>query len=107
MSRARKPDPSAIEAGLVDWMTAHPAATLLEIEHEVDRQLGAYRAALIAEAARREGASGPPDCPACGEAMRRDGRRAIRQVTAHQGEVVVEGQAWRCPACGAGLFPPR
>jgi uncharacterized protein with PIN domain len=88
-------------------MDAHPEATLREIEHAVDQQLSTDRAALIAEAAQQAGSLEPPDCPTCGGVMHRDGKRAIRQLTAHQGEVWLEGQTWRCPACGAGLFPPQ
>ena len=107
MSRTRKPESAPVEAGLAAWMCAHPEATLREIEHAVDQQLSAYRAALIAEAAQQVESPDPPDCPTCGGVMHRDGQRAIRQLTAHQGEVLLEGQTWRCPACGAGLFPPR
>ncbi len=107
MSRARKPDPATVDAGLAAWMDAHPEATLREIEHAVDQQLSTYRAALIAEAAQQARSLEPPDCPTCGGVMHRDGKRAIRQLTAHQGEVWLEGQTWRCPACGAGLFPPQ
>jgi hypothetical protein len=107
MSRTRKPDSAPVEAGLAAWMCAHPEATLREIEQAVDQQLSTYRAALIAEAAQQARSLEPPDCPTCGGVMHRDGRRAIRQLTAHLGEVLLEGQTWRCPACGAGLFPPR
>jgi hypothetical protein len=39
--------------------------------------------------------------------MHRDRLRGVRQATAHGGTVELTGQTWRCPACGAGLFPPR
>ena len=101
------PDRAGVEAGLAVWMQAHPEATLLEIEHAVDRHLSGYRAALIGEAAQQEEATAPPACPRCGVVMRRDGRHAMTQTTAHAGEVTLTGQTWRCPACGAGLSPPR
>ena len=107
MSQAAQPDGAAVEAAIRAWRRAHPAATLLEIEQEVDRQMGALRAALIgAVAADAETAAIPP-CPTCGRRMHRDRVRTVQQATAHGGTLELAGRSWRCPACGAGLFPPR
>ena len=107
MTRIPVPDPEHIAAGLAAWKAAHPEATLREIEHEVDRQLSGVRAALIGEVAHEEESTAVPACPTCGEAMHRDGRRTLRKTTAQAGHLDLTGQGWRCPACGAGLFPPR
>jgi hypothetical protein len=107
MPRRDAPERSDVVAALAAWQRAHPAATLLEIEHEVDRQLGALRASLVAEVATAASSEAVPACPACAHPMHRDRLRGVRQATAHGGTVELTGQTWRCPACGAGLFPPR
>lgn len=94
-------------ASVEAWRAAHPRATLKEIEVEVDRRLAAVRAQLIAAAAQ----AGPveaaaPPCPTCGEPMRWDGERTRRLTTAHDQTVALTRRYARCPACGAGFFPP-
>jgi hypothetical protein len=106
MSRSEQPDMAAVETAMRTWRQAHPTATLLEIEKEVDRQLGALRAALIGAVAEEEDAA-IPLCPICGHRMHRDRRRTVRQATGHGGTLEFSGQTWRCPVCGTGLFPPR
>jgi hypothetical protein len=108
MSRTDQPDMAAVEAAMRTWRQAHPTATLREIEQEVDRQMGALRAALIgAVATDAETAEAIPSCPTCGRRMHRDRVRAVQQATAHGGTLELTGQSWRCPVCGTGLFPPR
>ena len=96
-----------VESGLRGWRTAHPGATLGEIEEETDRRLAALRTALVAEAAHQGAASGRPDCPTCGVAMQRVGPRERTVTTAQGAALTLRGPGYRCPACGAGLFPPR
>jgi YgiT-type zinc finger domain-containing protein len=107
MSRSERPDMAAVDAALRAWQRAHPTATLLEIEQAVDRQLGALRAALIGATAADVETDAIPACPACGRRMHRDRVRTVQQATAHGGTLALTGQAWRCPVCGTGLFPPR
>lgn len=108
MSRPHQPDSAAVQVALAAWAVAHPEATLMEIEHEVDRQLGALRASLIGAVAEVSASEiAVPRCPTCAALMHRDRERTVRQATAHGGTVEVSGPTWRCPACGAGLFPPR
>ncbi len=99
---------SAVRRALAAWRRAHPGATLLEIEQEVDRQLAGVRtewvgelAGVVAEAAAR------PACPRCGAAMARAGTRPRRVTGPHNEPLVLAGARYRCPACGAGLSPPR
>jgi hypothetical protein len=107
MSQGDAPERSDVLAALGAWQQTHPAATLLEIEQEVDRQLGALRASLISAVAGAASDEAVPACPNCGRPMHRDRRRVVRQATAHGGTLELAGQTWRCPACKAGLFPPR
>lgn len=99
------PDPEHIAAELNAWKRSHPEATLLEVEHEVDRQLSGLRAAMIGDGARAEASTAVPTCPRCGVVMHRDGHRTLRKTTAQVGQLELTGQGWRCPACRAGLSP--
>lgn len=92
---------------LQQWRRAHPRATLREIEAEVDRQMAQVRTHLLTQVAHQEQAMGRPDCPTCGALMQRVGLRERTVVTAQDEAVTLRGAGYRCPACGAGLFPPR
>jgi hypothetical protein len=94
-------------AGVAAWRAAHPRATLTEIEVEVDRQLAAARAQLIASAAQAGPVEEePPPCPTCGAPMRWDGARTRHLTTTHDQPVELTRRYARCPACGTGPFPP-
>jgi hypothetical protein len=97
-----------VRTALAAWRRAHPGATLLEIEQEVDRRLAGLRTALVTEMVEA-GAAGAtrPACPGCGTAMERAGSRPRRLTAPHNGALVLDGVRYRCPACGAGLSPPR
>ncbi len=99
-------------AEMGSWRTAHPRATLAEIEQEVDARLATARARLL-EATALAGPDGdpargaaPPVCPVCGAAMVVEGQRTRRLRTTHEQEVVLSRSYTRCPACGTGVFPP-
>lgn len=97
-----------VAAAMTQWRAVHPEATLAEIEHAVDEQLSAYRAALITAAAPPPAAAAVrPTCPACGGPLQRVGERRRQVTTAHDGTVVLHEPGYRCPACGAGVFPPQ
>lgn len=91
---------------LAAWRAAHPTATLAEIEAVVDRELSAQRAALIGDLAITLHADRPV-CPQCGTPMTCNGTRTVTVTTAHEGRVPLTGPQYVCPACGAGLSPPR
>ena len=99
------PFPDDALAALAAWRAAHPAATLADIEHEVDRQLSAARAALIGDLAVAVAAD-RPGCPACGATLERHGTGQRTLRTTHDGVLHLTGPSYRCPACGAGVFPP-
>jgi tRNA(Ile2) C34 agmatinyltransferase TiaS len=98
-----------VEAALAAWHTAHPDASLAEIEAAVEQELSRLRTHLLhervttlAEATERA----RPGCPQCGTPLQRRGRRA-RTLTGRGGAPLrVERQYYECPACGSGLFPP-
>jgi YgiT-type zinc finger domain-containing protein len=91
---------------LVRWREAHPRATLREIETETDRQLAVLRSALVSRLAHLGQDDTRPHCPSCGAPMQRVGRRARTVTTAQDAVLTLRGPGYRCPACGAGLFPP-
>lgn len=100
------PEPTDPRAALAAWRAAHPTATLAEIEQAVDRHLSAHRAALITDLATDRDTCRPA-CPQCGTPMVQNGTRTVTVTTAHEGRVPLTGAQSVCPACGAGLFPPR
>lgn len=99
--------------GMAEWRTQHPRATFREIEAAVDERLARVRARMLEDAALMSAAtegwegSERPCCPACGEQMMADGRSSRRLVTNHDQPITLTRQRAVCPACGAGLFPPR
>jgi len=99
-------EPTVLHDALAAWRATHPAPTLAEIEQAVDQHLSAQRAALIAALATDQ-ETVCPACPQCGTAMHRNGTRTVTVTTAHEGRVPLTGPQGVCPACGAGLFPPR
>ena len=100
---------------LAAWRTAHPRATLADIEAAVGAALRRLQARYLhdlataspcADLAATPPAERPP-CPACGGRLVARGR--------HDRAVLVPGQAQPlhlarsyavCAACGAGHFPP-
>lgn len=92
------------------WRQAHPTASWTEIEAAVDAQLGPLRAQMLGETAMAsdatQGRGADLACPACGERMQAAGSRR-RQLRGEQDHAIALERAYvRCPACGAGLFPP-
>lgn len=96
-----------VREGMRGWRTAHPRATFVQIEEEATRQVAALRAALIQEALDAGEPAAAPRCAACDREMVRNGMQARTIITSQREEVAVRGRRYRCPACGAGLFPPR
>jgi hypothetical protein len=97
---------AAVERDVRAWRRAHPEATLTEIEQRLDAGLRQARADLLAEVA----ADAPDDvlrCPGCGGRLVRRGERTRTLRT--PGDVplpLTRSYGW-CPACAAGVFPPR
>jgi len=104
-----------VGAAMDEWRGLHPRATFREIEAALDERLDALRARMLADVALASGAadmSGRPEegrarCPACGGRLRPRGKKE-RGVVTQGGQAVRLVRDWaECPACGAGLFPPR
>ena len=99
---------AAVEAELAAWRAAHPRATLTEIELAVEAATARVRAYWLGELTRPEEGTGRPPCPTCGGPLRRRGRRTRRVLVAHQARPLELERAYLwCPACRAGLSPPR
>ncbi len=96
------------QAELRAWAAAHPAATLYEMEVATERHLARVRAVVVGEVvATVDQEPARPACPECGVAMQQAGMQARTVRLAHDEPLTLQGPRYRCPACGAGLFPPR
>jgi hypothetical protein len=88
------------------WRHAHPHASLTEIERELDARLAAARAALLGEVAA-DAPTDDPRCPDCGGPLVRRGGRTRTLRTTGDAPVALTRSYLSCPACGAGVSPPR
>jgi hypothetical protein len=98
----------AMEA-LIRWREAHPAATFAEIEQELDERLADVRARMLGELAEATplAEASVTSCAECGRPMQAAGSHPRTLTTRQQRGVRLEREWARCPACGAGFFPPR
>lgn len=104
-----QPDiPNELARKMSQWRQANPKATLTEIERAVEAELAEWRRQLVQELVQEEAGGQPevPDCPQCGQAMVKNGRRKRKLQTKEGQTVQLERQQWRCLSCGATLFPP-
>lgn len=98
-----------------EWRLAHPKATLREIETELDTRLSHMRARMLEDLALTSTTAAwtqtpPPQQPLCPECQHPlDDRGAkTRTLQTHGGQELALTRSYAvCPACGAGLFPPR
>jgi YgiT-type zinc finger domain-containing protein len=92
---------------------------MYEIEVELDTQIAAMRAQLLAETAVGAGGEGGAAevaaeaaaeaaavCPMCQGKMVKEGKRKRKLKTTGDQEVVLERVYMRCSQCGYGVFPP-
>jgi hypothetical protein len=101
--------------GMKRWREEHPTATWAEIEAALDERLAALRGRMLEDTAQASaaadfrGASAErrPRCPDCGAPLRAVGQERRRLTAAHERPITLERTRGRCPACGAGAFPPR
>ena len=104
-----------ITTGMREWREQHPKATLREMETELDARWARVRARMLEDMAHLSDtaawASSPrshhPTCPECGERLHERGQQP-RTLQTHGGQDLTFTRSYGvCPACGAGLFPPR
>lgn len=97
------------------WRLDHPTASFTAIETALDGSLAALRACMLADlslasAAADFGEARPEDrprCPACDRPLQSRGMHP-RELQTWGGEPLVLSRTYgHCPACDAGLFPPR
>lgn len=104
-----------IMSGMREWRVQHPKATLREMERELDARWARVRVRMLEDMAMASAAADwtdapagePPRCPDCGQPLQLRGADT-RTVHTHGGQHLrLTRQYGVCPACGAGLFPPR
>ncbi len=101
--------------GMTEWRSEHPKATFREIETALDERLAKVRARMLEDAALASGARDittaseeeRPKCPKCGQPLEGRGKEKRSLTTNHNQTITLERSYAICPACGAGLFPPR
>lgn len=99
--------------GMKEWRQAHPKATLREIETTLDEKVAKVRARLLEDVVLASRAANlvanqeAVPCPSCGREMEAHGQAKRSLTTTGNQEVVLKRSYAVCPACGAGLFPPR
>jgi hypothetical protein len=98
-------------ATLEAWRRAHPRATWEEIESAIDAQFAPLRARVVGDTVLVSDAAdlgtAPAPCPECGTPLQPAGRHRRRARTEGDVPIELERAYGRCPACGAGGFPPR
>ena len=101
--------------GMREWRIQHPKATLREMEDERDARWVRVRArmredmALASVAAQWDDTPNgqAPVCPDCGQPVQLRGTNT-RTLQTHGGQTLTLERCYgNCPACRAGLFPPR
>lgn len=101
--------------GMKEWRLQHPKATYKEIETALDERLARVRARMLEDAALASRARDitsaseeeRPKCPRCGQALEGRGQETRSLTTNHNQTITLKRSYATCPACGAGLFPPR
>jgi hypothetical protein len=97
------------------WRSAHPKATLREIEAEVHGRLSCLEAQVIQDAAevrelqawKEASPQERPTCPVCGTPLHARGHHT-RHLQGAGGQTISLTRSYgACPTCGTGLFPPR
>ncbi len=104
-----------IMSGMREWRAQHPKATLREMEREIDTRWARVRARMLEDMALASAAADwtdapageQPTCPDCGQPLQLRGSDTRTLHTQGGQELQLHRQYGTCPACGAGLFPPR
>ena len=100
-------------AEMAEWRAQRETATFREIEAALGERLAKLRARMLQDAALASAATDlapdrpRPPCPECGRPLQAAGARPRRLTTGHRQSITLTRAYARCPACGAGGFPPR
>jgi NADH pyrophosphatase NudC (nudix superfamily) len=100
--------------GMREWRSAHPRATLTEIEEALDSRLAAVRARMLEDVALRSAAADVqtmaaderPVCPDCGHQLQARGKEQRTLTTQGDQAITLTRSRAACPVCGTGFFPP-
>jgi predicted RNA-binding Zn-ribbon protein involved in translation (DUF1610 family) len=107
--KAREAGTKGILVGMKAWRKAHPKATFVEIEAEMEARIKELReevlGEIIAMSAATEAEGQIVHCPECGAEMAGRGKHKRQLQGAGGSEVELERAYLECPACGAGFFP--
>lgn len=106
---------SLVVTGMKEWRLQHPHATFQEIEAALDEQWASARARLLQDlalaSAAARGAAVPETertkCPQCGGRLEARGEEERTLTTTYNQPITLTRGYAYCPACQAGLFPPR
>lgn len=104
-----------VMSGMRDWRAQHPKATLRDMETELDARLNRMRARMLEDMALASAAADwtdapaaeQPTCPNCGQPLQVRGSDTRTLLTQGGQQLRLKRQYGTCPACSAGLFPPR
>lgn len=104
-----------VMTGMREWRLQHPKATLREMEQELDTRLNRMRARMLEDMALASAAADwsdtpsgeQPTCTDCGQRLQPRGADTRTLQMPGGQELHLTRQYGTCPACGAGLFPPR
>ena len=106
---------ASVLSGVKEWRLQHPRATFQEIEAALDERWARARARLLQDLALASAAAnvavGPeaerPRCPQCGQPLEARGDEQRTLTTDYNQPITLTRSYASCPACQAGLFPPR
>jgi uncharacterized protein with PIN domain len=100
---------------LTEWRTAHPKATLAELEQVVYETLSRLQARVLSDLAHASAATDlaatagaeRPRCETCTVALEPRGQQEREVLTPRQAAALRLRRSYAvCPTCGVGLFPP-
>jgi predicted ribonuclease toxin of YeeF-YezG toxin-antitoxin module len=104
-----------VMTGMKEWRIQHPRASFQEIESALDEKLAKVRARMLQDIALASKAAKASEqehserakCPECSQPMEARGEETRTLLTNYNQPIKLTRSYAYCPACQAGLFPPR